>query len=101
MADSFSVAAFHLGLMCELTALTDLLSDHIFYEDYGRDYQLLRRHFSTRKLDPDALADMLAFSGELLALASRGLKNEDLARHVIWHRFTNGLKQEKIQLKKA
>ncbi|CEN27476.1 MULTISPECIES: glutamate-cysteine ligase family protein [Pseudolactococcus] len=74
LADTFSVAAFHLGLMCELTALTDLLSDHIFYEDYGRDYQLLRRRFSARELDPDALADMLAFSGELLALASRGLE---------------------------
>nr|WP_245403403.1 glutamate-cysteine ligase family protein [Lactococcus carnosus] len=74
MADTFSVAAFHLGLMCELPALTDLLSDHIFYEDYGRDYQRLRRRFSTRELDPDALADMLAFSGELLSLASRGLE---------------------------
>lgn len=74
MADTFSVAAFHLGLMCELTALTDLLSDHIFYEDYGRDYQQLRRRFSAQELDQEALADMLAFSSELLDLASRGLE---------------------------
>lgn len=74
MSDTFSVAAFHLGLMCELPALTDFLADHSFYEDYGRDYPLLRRRFSDRELNQEALTDILAFSGELLALASLGLE---------------------------
>ncbi|GFH41166.1 glutamate-cysteine ligase family protein [Lactococcus insecticola] len=73
IADSFSVAAFHLGLMVELSEFKNLLSDHDFYEDYGRDYPTLRRRFAGQNLTSDELADVAAFAKDLLDLAKKGL----------------------------
>jgi gamma-glutamylcysteine synthetase len=74
MADSFAVAAFHLGLMVTLPTFSDLLSDHDFFEDYGRDYPTLRRRFSARQLSTEEVTDVASFAKDLLDLATVGLE---------------------------
>ena len=74
ISDSFSVAAFHLGLMQELPAFEALIGDHVFYEDYGRDYRKLRRRFSVADLSAEEVADVANFAEALLDLAKLGLE---------------------------
>lgn len=74
LSDSFTVAAFHLGLMCQLSELESLILDHPFYEDYGRDYPILRRRFAAIALPEEALDDVILVARDLLDLASQGLK---------------------------
>ena len=74
ISSSFTVAAFHLGLMQELSAFEALIANHAFYEDYGRDYPKLRRRFSVPDLSSEELDDVTKFAKDLLDLATVGLE---------------------------
>ncbi|GHU40537.1 hypothetical protein FACS1894193_02930 [Bacilli bacterium] len=73
MSASFSVAAFHLGLMQALPAFEALIVGHAFYEDYGRDYPELRRRFSAINLSSEEVEDVAKLAQDLLDLAAIGL----------------------------
>ncbi|GAX48137.1 glutamate-cysteine ligase family protein [Lactococcus reticulitermitis] len=73
MSASFSVAAFHLGLMQALPVFEALITNHAFYEDYGRDYPELRRRFSAINLSPEEVEDAAKLAQDLLDLAAIGL----------------------------
>ncbi|MGO2940020.1 MAG: gamma-glutamylcysteine synthetase [Pseudolactococcus laudensis] len=74
IATSFTVAAFHLGLMQELAAFETLIASHSFYEDYGRDYPQLRRRFSAQNLSSEEIEDVASFAEVLVNLAAVGLE---------------------------
>ena len=82
IADTFTVAAFHLGLMVELPAFTELVKSHPFYEDYGRDYKQLRRRFAAQHLSDDEVNDVAMFAKDLLDLATSGLKKRGFGEAV-------------------
>lgn len=82
IADTFTVAAFHLGLMVELTGLTELVATHQFYEDYGRDYKQLRRRFSAQQLSDEEVDDIAILVKDLLDLATVGLKKRGFGEEV-------------------
>ena len=73
ISESFSVAAFHLGLIQALPDFEALVAHHAFYDDYGRDYRQLRRRFSAPELSSEEIADVANFAENLLDLAKSGL----------------------------
>ena len=71
---TFASAAFHLGLLVNLDKLEAYLRTAPFFTTAGRDYKLLRRQFSKKKLTDEEEAAVLEFSKDLLTLAEEGLE---------------------------
>ena len=71
---TFASAAFHLGLLVHLDKLEAYLRTAPFFTTAGRDYKLLRRQFSKKKLTDEEEAAVLEFSKDLLTLAEEGLE---------------------------
>lgn len=82
LADTFTVAAFHLGLMCQLPELEQLIAQHDFFEDYGRNYPDLRRRFSAKALSEELLVDIISLTENVLELATEGLKQRGFGEEV-------------------
>ena len=74
---TFAPAAFHLGLLVHLDKLEAYLRTAPFFTTAGRDYKLLRRQFSKKKLTDEEEAAVLEFSKDLLTLAEEGLEKRD------------------------
>ena len=74
---TFASAAFHLGLLVHLDKLEAYLRTAPFFTTAGRDYKLLRRQFSKKKLTDEEEAAVLEFSKDLLTLAEEGLEKRD------------------------
>ncbi len=72
---TFTSAAFHLGLLVHLDKLEAYLRTAPFFTTTGRDYKLLRRQFSKKRLTEEAA--VLEFSKDLLILAEEGLEKRD------------------------
>ena len=91
IATSFTVAAFHLGLMQELASFETLIASHAFYEDYGRDYPQLRRRFSVQNLSSEEIEDVASFAEDLVNLAVVGLEKRGFGEEkyltVLYHRI--------------
>ncbi|KXU14116.1 hypothetical protein SORDD17_01524 [Streptococcus oralis] len=71
---TFASAAFHLGLLVHLDKLEAYLRTAPFFTTAGRDYKLLRRQFSKKKLTDQEETAIIEFSKDLLLLADEGLK---------------------------
>ncbi|MCD7866614.1 MAG: glutamylcysteine synthetase [Clostridiales bacterium] len=82
-AESMTVAAFHVGLMENLSGLDELMEqDHVIYH-HGYTATELRRMLLMRELpgfvDPDALYEL---AGQVVALAEDGLKRRGLGEEI-------------------
>ena len=71
---TFTSAAFHLGLLVHLDKLEAYLRTAPFFTTAGRDYKLLRRQFSRKKLTDEEETTIIEFSKELLILSEEGLE---------------------------
>lgn len=103
IADTFTVAAFHLGLMVELSKLSEVVANHQFYEDYGRDYKQLRRRFAAQHLLDEEVDDIAIFAKDLVDLAASGLKKrgfgEELYLSALYQRIASKQNPALISLK--
>ena len=71
---TFASAAFHLGLMVNLDKLEAYLETAPFFKAFGRNYKLLRRQFSKKKLTDEEEIVIIEISKDLLLLAEEGLE---------------------------
>ncbi|URZ87409.1 gamma-glutamylcysteine synthetase [Floricoccus penangensis] len=88
---TFSTAAFHLGLLENLSSLDTLLNQYFFFEKYGSDIKKLRRKFAFFNLSEEEKNDIIKFSNDLLNISKEGLEKrgygeekylQDLVRRV-------------------
>ena len=75
---TFASAAFHLGLLVNLDKLETYLETAPFFENFGRDYNSLRRQFSQKQLTNEEQTGVVLFSKDLLAIAEQGLESRGL-----------------------
>ena len=75
---TFVSAAFHLGLLVNLDKLETYLETAPFFENFGRDYNSLRRQFSKKQLTNEEKTGVVLFSKDLLAIAEQGLESRGL-----------------------
>ena len=75
---TFASAAFHLGLLVNLDKLETYLETAPFFENFGRDYNSLRRQFSKKQLTNEEKTGVVLFSKDLLAIAEQGLESRGL-----------------------
>lgn len=71
---TFSTAAFHLGLLENLSSLDTLLNKYFFFEKYGFDIKKLRRKFAFFNLSEEEKDDVIKFSNDLLNISKEGLE---------------------------
>ena len=71
---TFASAAFHLGLLVNLDKLEAYLETAPFFKEFGRNYKLLRRQFSKKKLTDEEETVIIEISKDLLLLAEEGLE---------------------------
>ena len=75
---TFASAAFHLGSLVNLDKLETYLETAPFFENFGRDYNSLRRQFSKKQLTNEEKTGVVLFSKDLLAIAEQGLESRGL-----------------------
>lgn len=72
-SETFSVAAFHLGLLTNLDAFENIIKSNRFYAVLGRDYKFLRKKFSGIDISDEDEQLVNDFARILLDCAYEGL----------------------------
>lgn len=72
---TFAPVAFHLGLIVNLAQLETIISNSLFYSEFGSDYKQLRKKFSSKLLSKREKDKIECFATQILNCAYSGLKS--------------------------
>lgn len=72
---TFAPVAFHLGLIVNLAQLETIISNSLFYSEFGSDYKQLRKKFSSKLLSKREKDIIECFATQILNCAYSGLKS--------------------------
>lgn len=72
---TFAPVAFHLGFIVNLAQLETIISNSLFYSEFGSDYKQLRKKFSSKILSKREKDKIECFASQILNCSYSGLKS--------------------------